>query len=485
MKILFASFEVAPYMKVGGLADVVGSLPKYLEKIGCEIAVFAPFIGSIDTEKHDIKDVPNSRIKIKFGISEYFFTLKMTKMKDTNINVFFIDNKKYFSCFEHVYPSQIDDRYEQERYIAFSKAVLEYTQLLNFRPDIINCNDWHTAMIPAYLKSSYKDNDFYKNSKVVFSIHNLAYQGKFFDDILDFAGINPADVYTDKGLEQYNYLIWLKGAIYFSDKIITVSPRYSQEILSSDYGEGLDWALNENKHKLVGILNGIDYTEFNPETDKLITANYSVQNTQNKQKCKKVLLEEFGLAKKDDRPLIGIVSRLVEQKGFDLFLGIEEQLKNLYADFIILGTGDKKYEKFLSELDSNSNNIKVMLEYKAEFGNKIYAGSDMFLMPSRFEPCGLSQLIAMKYGSIPIVRATGGLDDTVIGYPLNDSNGFKFWRYDSMDMLEAIQCAINTYNDHDTWAAMMNSAMKYDYSWDKSAKEYLQVYNELCAMQLK
>lgn len=480
MNILFASFEVSPYTKVGGLADVIGSLPKHLEKLGCKIAIFTPCIGSINFEKHNITEVANSKIKINFGQSEYFFTLKMAKVPDTNINIFFIDNKKYFSCFDKVYPTNIDARYEQERFIAFSRATLEYAKLLNFKPDVIHCNDWHTAMIPAYLVTNFKNDDFYKNTKTVFSIHNLAYQGKYYEDILDFAGIDKCEVYNCDGLEHFNFLIWLKGAINYSDKIIAVSPKYAEEILTSEYGEGLDWTLAQNKQKLLGVLNGVDYSEFNPESDSIIAKNYTIENPTDKEACKKDILKEFGLPYTEDRPLIGIVSRLVEQKGFDLFYSIENELKNLYADIIILGTGDKNYEQFLKYLSDTSKNIRVMLEYKADVGNKIYAGSDMFLMPSRFEPCGLSQLIALKYGSIPIVRATGGLDDTIIGYPLDNSNGFKFWRYDSFDMLQAIQCAINTYSDKQTWAAMVNSAMNYDYSWTKSADKYFALYKELC-----
>lgn len=480
MKILFASFEVSPYIKVGGLADVVGSLPKHLEKLGCKIAIFTPCIGSINFEKYNVSEVPNSKIKLKFGQSEYIFNLKMATVPNTNINIFFIDNKKYFSCFDKAYPAHIEARYEQERFIVFSRAILEYAKLLNFRPDVIHCNDWHTAMIPAYLKTSYKNDDFYKNTKTVFSIHNLAYQGKYYDDILDFAGISKDEVYHGGGLEHFNFLIWLKGAINYSDKIIAVSPKYAKEILTPEYGEGLDWTLNHNKQKLVGILNGIDYTEFNSETDPIIKAKYSVKNTANKIKCKKDILNEFNLNFIENRPLIGIVSRLVEQKGFDLFSSVENELKNLSADIIILGTGDKKYEKFIKHLSDTSKNIRVLLEYKADVGNKIYAGSDMFLMPSRFEPCGLSQLIALKYGSIPIVRATGGLDDTIVGYPLENSNGFKFWRYEPFDMLEAIQCAINTYHDKETWSAMVKSAMNYDYSWTKSADKYFELYKELC-----
>lgn len=479
MKVLFASFEVAPFMKVGGLADVMGSLPRNLEKLGHQVAVFAPLIGSIDLEKHNIVDVPNSKIRLKFGMGEYYFSLKMTKVKDSNINIFFIDNKKYFSCFDKVYPPQIDARYEQERFIVFSRAVLEYSKLINFKPAILHCNDWHTAMIPVYLKSLYKNDEFYKNTKTVFSIHNLAYQGRYFDDILDFAGIEKEEVFTADGVEHFGSVIWLKGAINYSDKIIAVSPRYSREILTPEFGEGLDWALNQNRSKVIGILNGIDYSEFNPETDKYLIKNYSLSDYSNKLECKKDILEHFGLQYKKDRPLIGIVSRLVEQKGFDLFMSIEQELKNLAADIVILGTGDKKYEKYFAQLSETSSNIRCCLEYKVDIGNKIYAGSDMFLMPSRFEPCGLSQLIALKYGTIPIVRATGGLDDTIVGFPLENSNGFKFWRYEGFDMLEAIQCAINTFHDEYTWKAMVESAMKYNFDWEKSAQEYSSVYESL------
>lgn len=479
MKILFASFEVAPYLKVGGLADVMGSLPKYLEKSGFQIAVFAPFTGGIDADKYKITDVPNSKIRLKFGISEYFFTLKIAKIPDTNINIFFIDNKKYFSCFDKVYPPQIDTRYEQERFIVFSKTVLEYAKLLNFRPSVIHCNDWHTAMIPVYLKSSYKNDDFYKDTKTVFSIHNLAYQGKYYEDILEFAGIDKQDVYHSEGVEHFGSVVWLKGAINYSDKIIAVSPKYSSEILTSEYGEGLDWTLNQNKQKISGILNGVDYSVFNPSTDKYLVQNYSKTDIKGKKDCKKDLAEIFSLPFNENRPIIGIVSRLVEQKGFDLFKPAFEQLKSLEADFVVLGTGDKKYEDLFRYFEENSDNIKCMLEYKADIGNKIYAGADMFLMPSRFEPCGLSQIISLKYGTIPIVRATGGLEDTIIGYPLENSNGFKFWRYDYYDMVEAIKCALSVYKDKNTWNAVVNSAMEYDYSWDKSAKKYAQLYESL------
>lgn len=479
MKILYATFELAPFTKVGGLADVMGSLPKFIEDKNTEIAIFTPLIGSIDKEKYGIKELPNSRLQMHFGYAEYVFTLSMCKLPGTNINVFFIDNPKFYSCFNCVYPSGIDSWYEQERFVCFSQAVIEYARLLNFKPDIIHCNDWHTAMIPVWIKTSYKNDDFFKNAKTVFSIHNLAYQGKYFPEILDFAGIDRNEVYNCWGLEHFGHLDWMKGAINYSDKVIAVSPKYAQEILTYEMGEGLDWTLNHNKHKLEGILNGIDYEEFNPKTDKLINYNFDSKNLKNKEKCKEEIIKEFWLEYKKDRPLIAIISRLVEQKGIDLLKAVENELRNLEADIIVLGTGEKRYEDFFVWLSYNSQNVRARIEYRADLCNKIYAGADMFLMPSRFEPCGLSQLIALKYGTIPIVRATGGLDNTINGYPNENADGFKFYNYNAQDMLGTIQYAINTYKDKKEWKKLIVNAMKADFSWDKSAKRYKEVYKSL------
>lgn len=479
MRVLFATFELAPFTKVGGLADVMGSLPKYLQADDMEMAIFTPLIGSIDRKKYNIQDIPNSQLCLHFGYAQYVFTLKMCKLPNTNINVFFIDNPKFFSCFNVVYPSGIDSWYEQERFITFSKAILEYARLLNFKPDIIHCNDWHTSMIPVWLKSSYKNDEFYKNTKTVFSIHNLAYQGKYFPEVLDFAGINRDEVYHQYGLEHFGNLIWMKGALNYADKIIAVSPNYAKEILTYEMGEGLDWTLNLNKHKLIGILNGIDYEEFDPEKDKSIPYNYSVKNLKNKEKCKQEIVKEFWLEYKKDRPLIALISRLVEQKGIDLIKFVQNDLMKLDADFIILGTGEKRYQDFFVWMSYNSPNVRARIEYRADLGNKIYAGADMFLMPSRFEPCGLSQMIAMKYGTIPIVRATGGLEDSVKGYPLEGADGFKFFNYDAVDMLKCIEYAINTYKNKKEWAKLVKNAMNADFCWDKSAKKYREVYNSL------
>ena len=478
MKILFAASEVAPFSKAGGLSDVVGSLPKWLEK-DAEIAIFTPLHGSIDYNKWGLKELENSEMWITFGHQPQKFKLHMAKLPGTKINVFFVQNDWYFSCFQEVYPRWLDPRYEHERYIAFSLATLEYAKQLNFRADIIHSNDWHTAMIPLYIKANYKFDEFWSKTKNVFEIHNLAYQGVWFEDILDFANMRKDIVYNEWGCEHYGRVNWMKGAINYSDKIVAVSPNYSREILTGEYGEGMDYTLRGHTQKLVGIVNGIDYDVFNPKTDKNLFKNYDIKSLKNKEENKKKILEYFGLKYNPERPLIALISRLVDQKGIDLIRQVENDLRNLEADFIFLGSGDKSYENLFIWLSNNTPNIRTYVGYKGDLANKIYAGSDFFLMPSKFEPCGLSQLIAMRYGSLPIVRATGGLEDTVVGYPLDDSNGFKFWGYDGWAMKDAILCAMNVYKDKYTFNAMRNSAMKADFSWKESAKKYLEMYKEL------
>ena len=478
MKILFAAAEVAPFSKAGGLSDVIGSLPKYLER-DAEIAIFTPLHGSIDKEKYGIKELENSEMWISFGTSPQKFKLHMCKLPDTDINVFFVQSDWYFSCFKEVYPRWLDPQYEHERYIAFSLATLEYAKQLNFRADIIHSNDWHTAMIPLYIKANYKFDEFWSKTKNVFEIHNLAYQGEWFESILDFANMRKDIVYNEWGCEHYGRVNWMKGAINYSDRIVAVSPKYAEEILTGEFGEGMDYTLRGNADKLVGILNGIDYKVFNPKTDKNLVKNYDVNSLKNKEENKKKILEYFGLKYNPERPLIALISRLVNQKGIDLIRDVENDLRHLPADFIFLGSGDASYENLFIWLSNNTSNIRTYVGYKGDLANQIYAGSDFFLMPSKFEPCGLSQLIAMRYGSLPIVRATGGLENTVVGYPLENSTGFKFWRYNGWDMKEAINCAIGVYNDKYTFNAMRKSAMESDFSWKKSSEIYMNMYKEL------
>ena len=478
MKILFAAAEVAPFSKAGGLSDVVGSLPKALEK-DAEIAIFTPLHGCVDRVKWGIKELENSEMWITFGNSPHKFKLHMTKLPGTNINVFFVENEWYFSCFQEIYPKWLDTRYEHERYVAFSLATLEYAKQLNFKADIIHSNDWHTAMIPLYIKANYKFDEFWKDTRNVFEIHNLAYQGIWFEDILDFANMRKDIVYNEWGCEHYGRVNWIKGAINYADKVLVVSPKYAEEILGDEFGEGMDYTLRGQTHKIAGILNGIDYDVFNPKTDKNLVKNYDIKSLKNKEDNKKAILKEFGLEYKKDRPLIALISRLVDQKGLDLIREVENELMGMDADFIFLGSGDKAYEDMFIWLSNNTSNIKTYVGYRADLANIIYAGSDFFLMPSKFEPCGLSQLIAMRYGSLPIVRVTGGLDNTVVGYPLDNSTGFKFWGYNGWAMKGAIQCALEVYKDKYTLNAMRESAMKSDFSWTESSKKYLELYKKI------
>lgn len=478
MKILFASAEVAPFSKAGGLADVVGSLPKYLEN-DAEIAIFTPLHGLIDINKYGIKELENSEKWLTFGGNGHKFRLFTCKLPDTNINVFFVHNDWYFSCFKEVYPKWLDTRYEHERYIAFSLAVLEYAKDLNFKADIIHANDWHTAMLPIYIHSNYRYDEFWQNAKTVFEIHNLAYQGVWTEDVLDFANMRKDIVFNEHCVEHFGKVNWMKGAINYSDKIVAVSPNYSREILTFEYGEGMDYTLRMNQHKIMGIVNGIDYSVFNPKNDKNLKANYTAKSLNKKEENKKAVCEFFGLKYNPQRPLIALISRLVSQKGIDLIRSAENDLINSDADFVFLGSGDGEFENLLIWLSNNTPNIRSFIGYKADLANLIYAGSDFFLMPSKFEPCGLSQLIAMHYGSLPIVRATGGLEDTVVGYPLNDSTGFKFWGYDAWDMMQAINCAMYVYREKPTFEAMRKSAMKADFSWDLSSKKYMELYRSL------
>ena len=482
MKILFAAAEVAPFSKAGGLADVVGSLPKELEK-DAQIAIFTPLHGCIDKDKYNIKELENSTMWLTFGNQPQKFSLFTTKLPNTDINVFFIKNDWYFSCFKDVYPKNLDPRYEHERYISFSLAVMEYAKAMNFKPDVIHANDWHTAMIPMYLHSNYKFDDFYSNTKCVFEIHNLAYQGIWFEDVIDFANMRKDIVYNQWGCEHYNRVNWMKGAINYSDRVVTVSPTYSREILGGEYGENMDYTLRGIQYKLKGILNGIDYTVFNPKTDKALVANYDLTNFEKaKEENKKEVCKFFGLKYNPERPLIALISRLVGQKGIDLIRDMQDELQKLDADFVFLGSGDKNYENLFIWLSNNTSNIRTFVGYDGKLANQIYAGSDFFLMPSMFEPCGLSQLIAMRYGTVPIVRETGGLIDTVEPYNEfeNNGTGFSFANYNGEELASTIKYAYDVFCNHKRmWNNIIRRDMTFDFSWKASVQKYEELYDSL------
>lgn len=481
MKILFASAEVAPFAKVGGLADVAGSLPKAIDNLKQDICVMMPAYGSIDYENYDIIDVEDSNIVLELGNRQIPVSLKQGVLPDSEVIIYFIDNEQYFSSINEVYPKDCDHTFEQERFVVFSKAVLEFAKLIDFKPEVIHCNDWHTASIPVFLKTQYKNDSFYKQTSTIFSIHNLAYQGRTHYGILKFANLTTYDVFNIDGLEFNGGVNWMKGAICYSDLVNTVSDTYVKEIQTPEYGEELEGLLKHVDNKLSGVLNGIDYSVWNPETDKKLAKTYSIRNLKGKDKCKKVLQKEYALPVNSEVPLIGLVSRLVDQKGLDLIAGIADELKKMNLQFVVLGSGDERYENLFKELSENTENIKAAIGYNAQLAERIYAGCDMFLMPSRFEPCGLGQLISLKYGTIPIVRKTGGLADTVLDYDCQASgdeqpNGFVFEDYDAQELLKTIERATYIYKDVEEWDNLVKSAMSYDYSWNNSAVKYLELY---------
>jgi len=478
LKILFAAAEVAPFAKIGGLGDVAGSLPKAISEAGHDIRVILPLYGCIDQKKYNLKNIFNSEINLNFGGKEVTVSLKEGKISDSDVIVYFIENNEYFGSHKEIYPKKTYARFDHERFIVFGLASLELAKKINFRSDIIHCNDWHAANIPVYLKTKIH-NAFYKDTAVVYSIHNLAYQGKYSKDILKFANLDINKLFRPDSLEFHDDINWMKGGIVYSDEINTVSENYAAEIQTPEYGEGLDGLLRANKYKLTGILNGIDYNVWNPETDPVIAANYSIKDLSGKNICKKALQNEFGL-EQSEKPVISIVSRLVDQKGLDLIFSVAEELKNMELQFIVLGTGEEKYERFFENLNKNSENIRSLIGFDAKLARKIYAGSDMFLMPSKFEPCGLGQLISLRYGTIPVVRKTGGLADTVIDYNGNKTsgNGFVFENYDSEHLINAIKRALEVFSNKEDRKKLIHNAMQNDFSWKKSADKYLSLYKK-------
>ncbi|MCR4881685.1 MAG: glycogen synthase [bacterium] len=485
MKILFVSAEVSPFAKVGGLADVAGSLPKAIRKAGHDIKVVMPLYGCIDRAKYNIEFIDFPQIVVQMGCNDIGLGVAKGYLPDSDVEVYFLANDGYFGNFGWVYPQWVSNRFEQERYAVFSKAALEFTRLLNFYPDIIHCNDWHTATIPLHIRHNFKFCPGLSGAKTIFTIHNLAYQGRYSKDILDFIGFPPDWAWRYDMLECCGEVNMMKGAIKKADKITTVSPTYADEIMRSEYGEGLDEVLRDNRFKVCGILNGIDYSLFNPATSNKIPQNYSAKDLKGKAACKAALQKEFRLEVNPDIPVFGIVSRLVDQKGLDLIAAIAHEFKQMKAQLIVLGSGDGWYENMFRNLGLNSNNIRDYIGYNPSGAEKIYAGSDVFLMPSRFEPCGISQLIAMAFGTLPLVRETGGLVDTVQNYnpQTGEGTGFKFWNYEANGFLNTIRWAMDVYKDKKVWTKLVKNAMSQNFSWEESAQKYIWLYQDACGLK--
>lgn len=476
MKILFATPEAAPFVKTGGLGDVAGSLPEVLNQKGTDTRVILPLYKCIPQEYKD-KMVYKMNIYIDIAWRKQY--CGVFELKHKNTIYYFIDNKFYFDGDKPYDFIHLDI----EKFVFFSKAVLSVLPDLGFCPDVINCNDWQTGAIPVLL-DTFKDNDFYRGIKTVMTIHNLKFQGRWdFNGIKDVMGISDYYFTSDK-LEFYKDANLLKGGIVYADRVTTVSETYANEITTYEYGEGLNELLNARRNSLTGIVNGISYDDWNPLTDSLIYENYNKNNVFEKKKINKAMLQkEMGLPQDENKLLIGIVSRLTDQKGFDLISYHMERLCEGGAQIIILGTGDSAYENMFKHYAwKYPNLVSANIYFSNELSHKIYAGCDAFLMPSRFEPCGLSQLISLRYGTVPIVRETGGLKDTVRPYNeyTGEGNGFSFTNYNADDMLHVIYYAMDIYyNNKNAWNDIIQNGMSCDFSWNVSADKYISMYREI------
>lgn len=478
MNICFVSSECVPFVKTGGLADVSGSLPLALSGLDCNIKIFLPFYNIINSETHNIIPVEEIKnIEVLIGKKTVLFSLFTCKLQNSPIDVYFIDCPEYFHR-EKVYTNDPD---EDERFILFQKAVLISLKLLKWSPDVIHCNDWQTGLIPAYLKKTYSTDDFYKNTVSVFSIHNIAYQGLF--DKSSFLNTNfpPEDFQPFCQFELNEYFCFIKAGISYAEIVTTVSPTYAGEIQTPEYGAGLEGVLAERKDDLYGIINGIDNELWNPEIDKLIPFNYSFSSFGNKIKNKKELLKKVNLEFSENTPLLGVVSRFAWQKGLELFEPIIEKLLSKNLQLIVLGEGESKYEEFFKKVSKKyPEKFIVFVEYNNELAHQITASSDIFLMPSKYEPCGLNQMYSLNYGSVPVVRKTGGLADTVkdVDESGDNGNGFTFNDIDSSQFLNAIERALSYFQNKEKWEKIVRVGMDENFSWKNSAEKYLDIYEK-------
>ena len=474
-KILYIASEAMPFASTGGLADVIGSLPIEVAKSGADVRVVMPLYGSISNQYREMMTT-EAEFYVPLSWRKQYCGVKSLEWK--GVKFYFIDNEYYFAR-DRLYANYDDG----ERFAFFSLAAIDMLGVLGYYPDVINANDWQSALAVIYLERKYRQIEGYENIRTVFSIHNIEYQGKYDMAIL-------GDVFSlearDRGIVEYGGCINLmKGAIVCADRVVTVSPRYSGEICTPEYGAGLENVLLEHRNKLLGILNGIDYDYYNPQTDTEIKKNYTWRSVARKFENKLALQEELGLEVRADVPLISIISRLVSHKGIDL---VSEMVYNLLdnndVQLVVLGCGAYEYEQFFVDLSNNfKGRVAALIKYDRDTSKRIYSSSDIFLMPSKSEPCGLSQMIASRYGAIPVVRETGGLYDSIKGFWIDGDNlcgnGFTFANYSSEELYERTCAAVDLWNDADLRAEFVSKIMRVDFSWKTSAKKYLTLYETL------
>ncbi|MBA7481061.1 Glycogen synthase [subsurface metagenome] len=479
MRIVFVASECVPFVKTGGLADVIGILPLKIAALGHEVKVILPYYRSVKAYKPKPKKLP---ISLSIPMADAQETAEIYHLKsDTGVEFIFVSRDEYYDR-EGLYVDENGDYPDNApRFIFFSKAALKYLNETQYHPDIINCHDWHTGLVPVLLHEWRKEDSFYDGIKSLFTIHNIAYQGLSSHLNMPLANLDWS-YFTPKGLEFYGMLNLLKAGIVFADAVSTVSPRYSQEIQTPEYGCGLEGVLSERRHVLHGILNGADYDLWDPEKDRFIVQNYSQDDLSGKRACKRDLMREFGLRLPEETPLIAVISRLADQKGFDLIGRALYRLMPLGVGVVVLGDGEERYENMLRRHAlRHPERLGVRIGFDEALAHKMEAGADIFLMPSRYEPCGLNQIYSLKYGTIPVVRATGGLDDTVSDYNPETArgNGFKFSKYEVSALIEALERALSLHRNKRAWENLVRHCMTYEFSWETQALKYVELYHQM------
>jgi starch synthase len=479
LKILMVSSECVPFAKIGGMGDVTGALPRFIQKLGHNVIIVIPMYSFIDKINHEI-NVAFEKMNVGMGNEQITCSINKTTLPE-NVPVYFIDYEPFFGRPNIYHENDFSDYPDNpKRFTFLSKAALQLCHELNFIPDIVHANDWHTAILPAYLKRLYKDDPLLGDTASVLTIHNIAYQGRYDRSYYYYTGLGEEDFTPDK-FECFNAVNFLKGGIHFADMVNTVSNGYASETRTSSGGYGLDYFLNKKGDDYVGILNGVDYSHWDPSKDTLIPANYTYDNLKGKSVCKRILQKQLGLKQLNKTPVIGIISRFVEQKGFYVLSEcIEDIVNNMDVQFAILGAGDNQLETYYGNLHQRyTGKIGSFIGYNNELAHLIEAGSDLFLMPSISEPCGLNQIYSLKYGTLPIVRATGGLNDTVENYNQDTGNGtgFKFRELSGKSIYDTVNWALDTYyNRKSHFRNLIKKAMEQNFSWEKNAREYLKLY---------
>jgi len=489
LKLAIVSPEIVPFSKVGGLADVIGALPDEIEKKGSEVTIFTPLYRSVDREKFGLQKVEGEALAVPVGGEEFGLEIFSAKKPGTGIDVYFLYNGELYDR-EGIYTvpdSGEAFRDEEERTVFFNRAVLTAMKSLDLNPDVIHCNDFHSGLIPALIELEERGKTILGDAATVFSIHNLAYQGNYGSDFMDKAGFDRSLFHPTSPFEYWGGVNVMKLGIIYSDIISTVSETYAEEITGSEeYGHGLEGVLRDRREYLIGILNGIDNEAWNPRTDDLIESNFSAADPSGKEANKRALLKEFGLKKNPNDPVIGVVSRFVDQKGFDILSGGMADIMKRRLKLVILGTGQKKYHRLYSSLEKKyPQKLGIRLEYNNRLAHLVEAGSDYFLMPSRYEPCGLNQMYSLRYGTIPIVRWTGGLKDTIreLTPKGGRGNGFGFAEYDADALARTIAKAVDFYSNKSALKKVRARIMKEDHSWKRSAGKYLQMYKKVVSVK--